>query len=109
MSTLVLFLSIVLAFLHGVRCYYSHAQPFRQLVHGREYRGVYPETPAVAFPDAAYIEFAGNSFIDKSKGTVYQSLDSGLTKFCLAPIVTPDNVGRYGFWAIGVDCCGDNG
>jgi len=107
--TLTLFASVFLSFLHGVRCYYHHAQPMRQLALSREYQGVYPELPGSAFPDAAYIEFVGNTTIDFSKAMSYQSLDSGLSTFCVAPIVTKASTGRHDFWAIGVDCCDPGG
>lgn len=107
--TVMMFMSVCLAFLNGVRCYYYHAQPLRQLMISREYQGVYPELPASVFPDAAYLEFTGNAHIDVSKGVALQSLDSGLSTFCAAPIVADGSTGRLDFWAIGVDCCGENG
>jgi len=107
--TLSLFASVSLSFLHGVRCYYHHSQPMRQLALSREYQGVYPELPAMAFPDAAYVEFVDNTTIDFTKAMSYQSLDSGLSTFCVAPIVTKASTGRHDFWAIGVDCCDPGG
>lgn len=109
MLTVTLFISVILSFLGGVRCYYEHAQPLRHLLTAREYKGVYPELPGIGFPDAAYIEFAGNAKVDASKAVSYQTLDSGLSTFCVAPITTAASVGRHDFWAIGVDCCGSNG
>jgi len=107
--TLSLFASVSLSFLHGVRCYYHHSQPMRQLALSREYQGVYPDLPGMAFPDAAYVEFVGNATIDFTKAMSYQSLDSGLSTFCVAPIVSKASVGRHDFWAIGVDCCKPGG
>lgn len=107
--TLSLFASVSLSFLHGVRCYYHHSQPMRQLALSREYQGVYADNPGMAFPDAAYIEFVGNATVDFTKTMSYQSLDSGLSTFCVAPIVTKGSTGRHDFWAIGVDCCDPGG
>lgn len=109
MLTVTMFMSVILSFMGGVRCYYEQAQPMRQLMLAREYKGVYPELPGVGFPDAAYLEFSGNATVDTSKAVGYQSLDSGLTTICVAPIVTSASSGRHDFWAIGVDCCGDTG
>lgn len=107
--TVTLFISMILSFLGGVRCYYEHVQPMRQLALAREYQGVYPELPGTSFPDAAYMDFAGNVTIDSSKGVSYQSLDSGLATICVAPVASLSSVGRHDFWAIGVDCCSGTG
>lgn len=107
--TVTLLWSVILSFLGSVHCYYAHAQPMRALILEREYHGVYPGQPAVAFPDAAYIEFAGSARVDTSQGVSYSSLNSGLSTFCVAPVVSPATTGRTSFWAIGVDCCGEKG
>jgi len=103
--TLTLFVSVFMSFLGGVRCYYHHAQPMRQLALARHYTGVYPELPGKSLPDAAYIEFVGNATIDFENAMSYQSLDSGHTTFCVAPVKSAQSTGRHDFWAIGVDCC----
>jgi len=108
MLTVGMFISVVMSFLGGVRCYYEHGQPLRHLLTGREYMGVYPELPGIGFPDAAYVEFAGNAKVDVSKAVSYQTLDSA-SAFCVAPITSAASVGRHDFWAIGVDCCGSDG
>lgn len=107
--TMSMIFSVTFAFLWSVRCYYVLLQPMRSLITAREYTGVYPQLPAVAFPDAAFVKFAGNVILDKSRAVSYNTLDSGAVTFCVAPITTEANVGRVEFWAYGVDCCGDSG
>jgi len=55
------------------------------------------------------LTFAGDSHVDATKAVSYQSLDSGLSTFCVAPIVSSATTGIYNFWAIGIDCCGETG
>jgi len=107
--TVTLFVSVILAFLNGTRCYYQHAQPLRQLATSRVYNGVYPELPATALPDAAMISFAGDTHVDATKAVGFNSLSAGLHTFCVAPVVSSASTGIHNFWAIGVDCCGDTG
>lgn len=106
--TVTLFFSKIIAFLGGVRCYYAHALPLRSLSVAREYKHVYPGLPATVFEDAAYIKFVHQAKVDSTKAASYMSLNSGLTTFCAAPVVT-NATDRMGFWAVGVDCCGTNG
>jgi hypothetical protein len=101
--------SVTFAFLSGVRCHYVLLQPMRNLVGAREYTGVYPQQAAIAFPDAAYLKFAGDVVLDSHRAVSYQTLDSGTVTFCVAPITNSANAGRVEFWAYGVDCCGESG
>lgn len=107
--TVTMFFAVVLSSWNSLGTYYTHVLPIRQLSLAREYKGVYAEAPGISYPDAAYVEFAGNATIDVSKATSYRSLNSRLATFCVAPIGSPASTGRYGFWAIGIDCCGQNG
>jgi len=107
--TMSMIFSVTFAFTMSVRYYYVLLQPMRTLMTAREYSGVYPQLPAVAFPDAAYVKFAGQVVLDKARAVSYNTLDSGAVTFCVAPITTSANAGRVEFWAYGVDCCGDTG
>jgi len=98
-----------LVFLGSMYLYWAHVRPMRALILSRECKGVYPQLPAVGFPDAAYVTFAGNTTVDTTKAVSTISLDAGLNTFCVAPIVSAATAGRVEFWAVGVDCCGENG
>jgi hypothetical protein len=107
--TVMMFFSVTLSFLASVHCYYSHVQPMRSLIVQREYSGVYPSLPAIGFPDAAYVKFAGGAKVERDKAVSIKSLDSGASTYCAAPVSNAASHGRYEFWAIGLDCCGDKG
>lgn len=92
-------------FFGSMYMYWAHVQPMRALLLAREYRNVYPELPSVAFEDAAFVGFAGNTSVDVTKTVSMASLDSGLNTFCLAPITSGASQ-RIEFWAVGIDCCG---
>jgi len=96
------------AFLGSMYMYWAHVQPMRALLLAREYRNVYPELPSVAFGDAAFVQFAGNTSVDATKAVTMGSLDAGMHTFCLAPI-TNGASSRIEFWAVGMDCCGSGG
>lgn len=98
-----------LVFLGSMHLYWAHVQPMRALSFAREYKGVYPQLPAVAFTDAAFLQFSGNTTVDVTKGVNMKSLDAGLHTFCAAPIGNEASTGRVEFWAVGVDCCHENG
>lgn len=99
----------VVAVLGSLRCYYDHVQPMRELISGRHYNGVYPQLPATAFGDAAFVSFANRTTIDKSNAVGMKSLNSGFNTFCVAPIKNDANSGRIEFWAVGADCCSGSG
>lgn len=98
--------STVIVFLGSMYTYWAHVQPMRALMLAREYNDVYPEQPAVAFGDAAFIKFAGNTTVDVAQAVRIRSLDAGLNTFCAAPVHS--RTGRVEFWAVGIDCCGDS-
>jgi len=93
----------------GLHCYYAHVQPLRALTTGRSYSGVYVQQPAIAFADASFIRFAGDAKVDDTKGVGYVALESGLDRYCVAPIVDSASVGHVEFWAVGINCCGKRG
>jgi hypothetical protein len=107
---------VTLVFVSSVHLYWGHVHPFRALYFAREYNGVYPELPAEGFGDAAYIRFVGAAKVNTAKAVNMMSLETGLTTFCVAPIMSTNNASRVQFWAAGVDskygnptredCCG---
>lgn len=98
-----------LVFLGSMYTYWAHVQPVRALLLAREYKGVYPSLPSIAFGDAAFVSFAGNTTVDVAKSVNVKTLDASLNTFCVAPVSNPaTQSGRVEFWAVGVDCCGDS-
>lgn len=100
---------VVLMFLSSMYMYWAHVLPLRVLAGSREYRGVYPQTSAGMFPDAAFIQFEGNTTVNVDKTVSIKSPEAATKVFCVAPIMNKENVGRVSFWAVGLDCCGDKG
>jgi len=98
----------ILVFLGSMHLYWAHVQPMRALMLSREYTGVYPQLPSVAFADAAFLQFTGNTSVAVNQGVNVKTLDAGFNTFCAAPIINHDSSGRIEFWAVGVDCCGDH-
>eukprot|EP00927_Polykrikos_kofoidii_P002058 TRINITY_DN10791_c0_g1_i1.p1 TRINITY_DN10791_c0_g1~~TRINITY_DN10791_c0_g1_i1.p1 ORF type:complete len:651 (-),score=118.68 TRINITY_DN10791_c0_g1_i1:104-2056(-) len=93
----------------GLHCYYTYSLPLRALREGRTYNGVFPDQPAVAFADAAKLNFAARAMVDVTSGVGVTSLEVGVHTFCVAPIVDSSSNGRVEFWAAGLDCCSKYG
>jgi hypothetical protein len=100
---------VALMFLSSMYMYWAHVLPLRALHGSREYRGVYPQMPAADFPDATFLKFVGNTSINVDKKVSLRPPEAATKTFCAAPIMNKENLGRVSFWAVGIDCCGEQG
>jgi len=89
----------------GLRVFYSSVMPLKALTEGRVYTGVYAQQPALAFPDASILSFAGNATVDDTRAASFTVLEGGPQTYCVAPIGDSTSVGRVEFWAVGMNCC----
>jgi hypothetical protein len=97
---------LILSTMVGLHCYYAHVRPLKRLIDGSTYSGVYAQSPALAYSDAAVLRFAGNATVDDTKSVGMTTLDGGIQRYCVAPVSDINSVGRVEFWAVGLNCCG---
>jgi len=105
--------SVILSTLVSLHGYYAYVQPLTALQVGRTYSNVSIDEPAVAYLDAAVLEFAGNATVDASRAAGLMALEGGTFTYCVAPVVdskfNDSDTALVQYWAIGVDCCDKNG
>lgn len=70
------------------------------------YRNVPTLDPAGMYIDAGGLIFTESAKVATAK---YGSVDHFSTKYCVAPIVSIDDINVADFWAAGTDCCNDDG
>lgn len=93
--------SIFAAVLSGYANYSWHLRPYFAYLDSREYYNVLPSEPAVAHADAGKIVFADTAQVDQTQSIGY---DNG-ARYCIAPIIGPNQGPRIEYWAVGEDCC----
>jgi hypothetical protein len=93
--------AIFAAVLAGYANHSWHMRPYYAYFDSREYYNVLPSEPALAHADAGKIVFADTAQVDQTRGIGY---DNG-ARYCIAPIIGPNQGPRIEYWAVGENCC----
>lgn len=97
---------IVGAFL-GMYCFSLYGYQLRVYENSRSYHNAVPSEPALAVADGALIYFAEESHVDLEHSANFFAEDGHM--YCAAPIKDLSGTRRVEFWAVGRDCCTQNG
>lgn len=104
------FLAWAVGFLVGDVIYFQHMEPYYSVGHLNDYGALDPSsTPGQQVMDAGRVSFARGTKLDLSKPMAFRNVES----YCVVPITNAKGKagpsGSYDFWAVGLNCCPQNG
>jgi len=91
----------LLALWFGSVGYQWYMREFWWMEIGRHYTDLNATTSAMSRSDASWLYFRNESKVDTMKAVGYR--DGAV--FCVAPVLSANQVTRVEYWAIGKDCC----
>jgi len=99
--------AIMMSTVLGLYCYYEYAIKFWSCEEGRAYVNVRPEESAAGHLDAGRLTFSEDAHVDTGRSVGYRDKDGGV--YCVAPILSEEDMITAEYFAAGEDCCGQRG
>eukprot|EP00746_Dinoflagellata_sp_MGD_P163376 gnl/MRDRNA2_/MRDRNA2_91369_c0_seq1.p1 gnl/MRDRNA2_/MRDRNA2_91369_c0~~gnl/MRDRNA2_/MRDRNA2_91369_c0_seq1.p1 ORF type:complete len:375 (+),score=28.58 gnl/MRDRNA2_/MRDRNA2_91369_c0_seq1:87-1127(+) len=96
----------ILAIWWGSTGYQWYMREFWWMEIGRHYTELNATTSAQSRSDASWLHFHLGSHVDTTKTVGYRGAGRGAgAVYCVAPVLSANQLTRVEYWAIGKDCC----
>lgn len=95
--------AVLLGVVVGEYSYGAFTAQWWSLAHRTPYTNVVPTESALSKADGGLIEFVEGTHVDTRRTLGHMTFDRHV--YCVAPILSDEEIGRVNFWAIGRDCC----